>query len=185
MGGGGMKRLLIGMCVMLLGVNCSFGAFITFFTDGDNQKSGVGYDGWLWGPASSPGYISQTSGWMVEFYASADAVYGGDSKIYETTTAWGVGDGWLNGSFTWTGTNYLYAVIYDSTTVVGATNMVFLKMTASAVDCGEAATPTYNTWDTKIDGSDWVAVPEPASALLLLAGASVIAVRRRFTRNRK
>ena len=142
-------------------------------------------------------------GTMVALYAAgteydhAKAVSGELAPAYSaTTTAQGTTGATRAGqcgvgSYGVGETASFYAVVYDASTIAGASNYVISDVTSQTVGANGAnislgfgsmkGTTTANKFKNALDNGGWSSanVPEPTSALLLLMGGAMLALRRK------
>lgn len=98
-----------------------------------------------------------------------------------TTTVWPSTDG----GRALTINDYVYTVVWNRSTVGYDSNTKYAIVEngvptrlSSTGWTGEDVVFDYNPGNTAFDGSDWVAVPEPASMALFGIGLAIVAVRR-------
>ena len=115
--------------------------------------------------------------------------YTGTTVAQGTTGATRVGSSG-NGSYNAGDTASFYAVVYDASSIAGANNYVISDVVSATVGASGAnislafgsmkATTTANKFLTSLNNG-WTSanVPEPTSALLLLVGGAMLALRRK------
>ena len=194
-----MKRIMITLACSMIGiiaqaasVNWSVGGIQTTgnFDDPDGTEAyAAGYSVYLFNnatlsQATMAGYIAEAASggtdWSTALTSSSMASFVGDSTY---------GGGSVLGLSADNGTFTGYMVILDASTVDGA-NYAFITDTYTAAD-NSMHVITFNTFDYEdyvnaLDystagqlGSNWAAVPEPTSGLLMLLGMAGLALRRR------
>ena len=109
--------------------------------------------------------------------------------VNTTSTATRAGETGL-GSYSAGDTASFYAVVYDSSTIAGASNYIISDVVTATVPAAGSnislaygnmkATTTANRFKNALDqGWTSAGVPEPTSALLLLMGGAMLALRRK------
>ena len=156
----------------------------------------------------APGGGDAPVGTLVALYASgteydhAKAVAGTLTPTYTstatasgTTGATRAGASGL-GSYSAGDTASFYAVVYDSSTIAGASNYIISDVVSATVPAAGSnislaygnmkATTTGNKFKNALDNGGWTSasggsggIPEPTSALLLLMGGAMLALRRK------
>ena len=116
--------------------------------------------------------------------------YTGTTVAMGTTGATRAGTSGL-GSYSAGDTASFYAVVYDSSSIAGASNYIVSDVVSQTVAANGAnitlgfgnmkATTTANKFKNALDNGGWTqaGVPEPTSALLLLVGGAMLALRRK------
>ena len=132
-------------------------------------------------------------------YDHAKAVAGTIEPTYSTTTVASGTTGAVRaaqsglGSYSTGDTASFYAVVYDSSTIAGASKYIISDVVSATVGASGAnislafgnmkATTTANKFLTSLNNGGWSSasggIPEPTSALLLLVGGAMLALRRK------
>jgi hypothetical protein len=142
---------------------------------------------------SSPN-VTAAAGWMIQLY-SADTAFdynaakAGTIAALDSTTSYASGtilrSSSTFGDYAANSPVNTYAVIYDAATVADAKNYIvsdvaYKNINATGSPLSVAFGNMAGTTTTNLfRNSDWVAVPEPTSGLLMLLGMAGLALRRR------
>ncbi len=174
-----MKKLLITMAITLMGVIAN-AASVT----------------WSINAIQSSPDVNVGEGWLVQVYSSS-VVYSYDAAKTDSISVWSSANTVAAGAtFRATATvengvaasttESFYAVIYNASSVAGATHyIVSANLDVSVAENDKPVSPTFGSMlatsvaNNKFYGKEWQSVPEPTSGLLLLIGMGALALRRK------
>ena len=180
-----MKKLVmfIAVAVAAVGVQAATLSWsITNMIGPDGNNAPVGTYVALFAAGTEYDHAKALAGTITPTYTSTAVAAGttGATRVYESGL----------GSYNAGDTASFYAVVYDASSIAGANNYVISDVVSATVSSTGAnislafgsmkATTTANKFLTSLN-SGWTSanVPEPTSALLLLVGGAMLALRRK------